>query len=36
MEETNHQLRIGNYTLGRTIGRGTFAKVKEGTHILTS
>ena len=26
---------IGNYELGRTIGEGAFAKVKEGTHRLT-
>lgn len=27
---------IGSYFLGRTIGEGTFGKVKFGTHILTS
>ncbi|CAG9334011.1 unnamed protein product [Blepharisma stoltei] len=27
---------IGHYLLGRTIGQGTFGKVKIGTHILTS
>lgn len=26
---------IGNYLLGRTIGEGTFGKVKLGTHIQT-
>ena len=26
---------IGNYTLGKTIGQGTFGKVKLGTHTLT-
>ena len=26
---------IGNYELGRTIGEGAFAKVKEGSHRLT-
>jgi 5'-AMP-activated protein kinase catalytic alpha subunit len=26
---------IGHYILGRTIGEGTFGKVKIGTHILT-
>ena len=26
---------IGNYILGKTIGKGTFGKVKLGTHILT-
>jgi Neu-associated kinase len=28
--------RIGGYVLGRTIGEGSFAKVKEGVHILTN
>ena len=27
--------RIGNYLLGRTVGEGSFAKVKEAIHILT-
>lgn len=27
--------RIGNYELGKTLGKGTFGKVKEGTHIPT-
>lgn len=37
MEEGKREpLRIGNYVLGRTIGKGTFAKVKEGIHTLTS
>lgn len=31
-ESTNN---IGNYALGKTIGEGTFGKVKLGTHILT-
>jgi len=26
---------IGNYVLGKTIGEGTFGKVKLGTHLLT-
>ena len=26
---------IGNYTIGKTIGEGTFGKVKLGTHNLT-
>ena len=26
---------IGHYTLGKTIGQGTFGKVKLGTHTLT-
>ncbi len=27
--------RIGNYLLGRTVGEGSFAKVKEAIHTLT-
>ena len=27
---------IGQYELGKTIGEGTFGKVKLGTHTLTS
>ena len=27
--------RVGNYLLGRTVGEGSFAKVKEAVHILT-
>ena len=30
-----HTKRVGNYLLGRTLGEGSFAKVKEGLHILT-
>jgi hypothetical protein len=26
---------VGNYDLGRTIGRGQFGKVKIATHVLT-
>ena len=26
---------IGHYAIGKTIGEGTFGKVKLGTHILT-
>jgi serine/threonine protein kinase len=36
MEDGKQRLRIGNYVMGRTIGRGTFAKVKEGIHSITS
>jgi len=31
----NRQKSIGHYILGKTIGEGTFGKVKLGTHILT-
>lgn len=27
--------RIGSYLFGRTIGQGSFAKVKEGLHVST-
>jgi len=30
-----HSKRVGNYLLGRTLGEGSFAKVKEGLHTLT-
>lgn len=30
-----HTKRVGGYLLGRTIGEGSFAKVKEGIHVLT-
>ncbi|CAH1777992.1 unnamed protein product [Owenia fusiformis] len=30
-----HSKRVGNYLLGRTLGEGSFAKVKEALHTLT-
>ena len=30
-----HECKIGQYILGKTIGEGTFGKVKIGTHLLT-
>lgn len=30
-----HERKIGQYILGKTIGEGTFGKVKIGTHIIT-
>ena len=27
--------RVGCYLLGKTLGEGSFAKVKEGIHIIT-
>ena len=45
MQESNHknlvnkinlkQRIIGNYNIGKSIGEGTFGKVKIGTHTLT-
>ncbi|CAO1636623.1 unnamed protein product [Sympodiomycopsis kandeliae] len=32
---SNRLKAVGNYTLGRTIGEGTFGKVRIGTHRLT-
>lgn len=37
-EELNKYIkckRIGNYLLGKTIGEGSFARVKQGFHVLT-
>ncbi|XP_077977454.1 uncharacterized protein LOC144433014 [Glandiceps talaboti] len=31
----SHSKRVGQYLLGRTLGEGSFAKVKEGIHIGT-
>jgi 5'-AMP-activated protein kinase catalytic alpha subunit len=36
MEQSSKQQSIGNYEIGKTIGRGTFGKVKLGTHKLTT
>lgn len=30
-----HKKVVGNYVLGKSIGEGTFGKVKAGQHILT-
>lgn len=30
-----HERKIGQYIMGKTIGEGTFGKVKIGVHILT-
>jgi len=32
---TKNKVKIGQYILGRSIGEGTFGKVKQGMHILT-
>ena len=34
-EETEEELILGNYRLGKTIGEGTFGKVKIGFHKMT-
>lgn len=31
----SHTKRVGGYLLGKTIGEGSFAKVKLGLHIVT-
>ena len=36
MNNLSNGRSIGHYVLGRTIGEGTFGKVKLGTHILTN
>lgn len=37
MENTSDKASnvLGHYKIGKTIGKGTFSKVKVGTHILT-
>lgn len=30
-----HTKRVGNYLIGRKLGEGSFAKVKEGLHVST-
>ena len=34
-EEKEEELILGNYRLGKTIGEGTFGKVKIGIHKIT-
>ena len=29
------EFQIGNYRITKTLGQGTFGKVKEGVHVLT-
>lgn len=31
-----HVKRVGNYIIGKTIGEGSFSKVKLGTHLVTN
>jgi len=33
--ETQKVKRVGNYILHKTVGEGTFGKVKLGTHTVT-
>ena len=28
--------RVGNYIIGKTLGEGSFSKVKLGTHLITN
>ena len=32
----NRLKKVGGYIIGKSIGEGSFAKVKEGIHILTN
>ena len=35
LEPFSNRKRVGSYLFGRTIGQGSFAKVKEGLHVST-
>ena len=35
MPNYSSQKKIGNFSIGKTIGKGTFGKVREGIHIPT-
>lgn len=35
LEPFSSAKRVGSYLFGRTIGEGSFAKVKEGLHVST-
>lgn len=35
LKSFSHTKRVGNYLLGRTVGEGSFAKVKEALHVVT-
>ena len=36
IEETkNHEYKVKNYIISKTIGKGTFGKVKLATHVPT-
>ncbi|ETE73481.1 Hormonally up-regulated neu tumor-associated kinase, partial [Ophiophagus hannah] len=35
IREFQHTKRVGNYLIGRKLGEGSFAKVREGLHVVT-
>jgi serine/threonine protein kinase len=35
-EKTDKARTIGNYVIGKTLGEGTFGKVRIGTHVHTN
>ncbi|NWQ62150.1 HUNK kinase, partial [Neopipo cinnamomea] len=35
LRDFQHTKRVGNYLIGRKLGEGSFAKVREGLHVLT-
>ncbi|KAL8190591.1 UNVERIFIED_CONTAM: hypothetical protein K2H54_055976 [Gekko kuhli] len=35
LREFQHIKRVGNYLIGRKLGEGSFAKVREGMHVVT-
>ncbi|XP_074839548.1 hormonally up-regulated neu tumor-associated kinase [Carettochelys insculpta] len=35
LREFQHTKRVGSYLIGRKLGEGSFAKVREGLHVLT-
>ncbi|XP_060090321.1 hormonally up-regulated neu tumor-associated kinase isoform X2 [Heteronotia binoei] len=36
LREFQHIKRVGNYLIGRKLGEGSFAKVREGMHVVTA
>lgn len=35
LRDFQHTKRVGNYLIGRKLGEGSFAKVREGLHVVT-
>ncbi|XP_050189422.1 hormonally up-regulated neu tumor-associated kinase isoform X1 [Myiozetetes cayanensis] len=35
LRDFQHTKRVGNYLIGRKLGEGSFAKVREGLHVIT-